>query len=139
MELYLHDEPVGVYPRLRGDEPYRIDYRHVIHSLLRKPGAFARYVYQEALYPSLTFRRAYDTLCEQLVSGADLEYIRILHLAATTTETDVEHALLNAGDRLSFDSVRERVKPIEIETTAVNIDEPDLGQYDQLLTGEEAA
>src|SRR6202049_677470 len=45
--------------RLRGQSKHRIDYRHVIDWLVRKPGAFARYVYREDLYPSVTYRRAY--------------------------------------------------------------------------------
>jgi hypothetical protein len=32
----------------------------VIWSLIRKPGAFARYVYREEMFPSLAFREAYD-------------------------------------------------------------------------------
>ena len=34
-------------PRLRGEDEHRIDYRHVIGWLVRKPGAFARYRYRE--------------------------------------------------------------------------------------------
>jgi hypothetical protein len=41
-------------PRLRGQDKHRIDSRHIIGWLVRKPGAFARYVYREDLYPSLT-------------------------------------------------------------------------------------
>ena len=43
--------------RLVGRNLHRIDYRHVIWSLVRKPGAFARYVYREEMFPSLVFRR----------------------------------------------------------------------------------
>ena len=49
-------------PRLRGAADHRIDYRHIIGSLVRKPGAFARYRFREELFPSLTFRAAYDAL-----------------------------------------------------------------------------
>lgn len=142
VELYYHDELIGPFERLRGNEPYRIDYRHLVHSLLRKPGAFAKYVYQEALYPSLTFRRAYDALCGHRATGADLEYIRILHLAATTVEAEVETALaclLEAGDIPTFDSVRERVAPRDNECPEVNLDEPDLKAYDDLLEQAEVA
>jgi transposase len=141
VELYYHDELIASCDRLRGNEPYRIDYRHLVHSLLRKPGAFARFVYQEALYPSLTFRRAYDALCERRV-GADLEYIRILHLAATTLEAEVEVALqslLDAGEVPSFDAVRDRVAPRDSECPEVNLDELNLSTYDQLLQHKEVA
>src|SRR5581483_3644420 len=36
-------------PRLRGQDRHRVDYRHVITWLVRKPGAFARYAYREDL------------------------------------------------------------------------------------------
>jgi len=49
-------------PRLLGTGQLAIDYRHVIWSLVRKPGAFAHYRYRDDLFPSLTFRRAYDAL-----------------------------------------------------------------------------
>ena len=79
--------------RLRGAGNARIDYRHVIFSLIRKPGAFARYRYREALFPTVTFRCAFDALAERLGERADMAYVRILHLAATTTEAGVEEAL----------------------------------------------
>ena len=36
--------------------------RHVIGSLVRKPGAFARYRFREQMFPTMTFRLAYDAL-----------------------------------------------------------------------------
>ena len=69
VELLYAGKLVETMPRIRGDKPARIDYRHVIWSLLRKPGAFARYRYREELFPSLTFRRAYDALRAREVSG----------------------------------------------------------------------
>lgn len=80
--------------RIRGHGQCRIDYRHVIWSLVRKPGGFVRYVYREELFPSLTFRRAYDGIHTPHAGlQGDLEYLRILHLAASTLEADVEAAL----------------------------------------------
>ena len=38
-------------PRLLGHGQHRIDYRHVIWSLVRKPGAFAQYRYRDDLFP----------------------------------------------------------------------------------------
>ena len=57
-------------PRLRGQNKCLIDYRHIIGWLVRKPGAFARYVYREELYPTLTYRRAYDALLAQQAARA---------------------------------------------------------------------
>ena len=96
--------------RLIGRNQRRIEYRHVIWSLVRKPGAFARYVYREEMFPSLVFRRAYDAL-QALQPGTrgDMEYLRILYRAATTLETDVESALmllLDEGKTITADAVK---------------------------------
>jgi hypothetical protein len=125
--------------RLRGRNLRRIDYRHVIWSLVRKPGGFARYVYREEMFPSLVFRRAYDTIqTPHHGLKGDLEYLRILHLAASTIEADVEAALtllLAEGQSITADAVKALVT-----ATATRIAVPDLAPqpvdlvaYDSLL------
>ena len=60
----------------------------------------------------MVFRRAYDALCERSQKWADLEYIRILHLAATTMQCEVEAALvamLEAGEVPESDAVKARI------------------------------
>ena len=79
--------------RVHGAGEAGIDYRHVIGSLVRKPGAFARYRYREQMFPTGTFRLAYDALREWRGERADVDYVRILHLAATTMESEVDRAL----------------------------------------------
>lgn len=124
--------------RLRGRNLRQIDYRHVIWSLVRKPGGFARYVYREEMFPSVIFRRAYDAIQtpHHGVKG-DLEYLRILHLAAGTLEADVEAALsllLADGKPMTADAV----KVLVTATTTVDVPDlaphaVDLGVYDALL------
>jgi Mu transposase-like protein len=129
--------------RLRGVGQHRINYRHVIWSLVQKPGAFARYRYREDLFPSLIFRRAYDTLTERLDAWkADLEYLRILHLAASTMEGDVEQALthlLESGEELGADALKRAVAPPTIEVPVLEMPAVDLTSYDQLLAGDVGA
>jgi hypothetical protein len=84
VEVSYRDQKVGTMPRLRGENAAHIDYHHIIWSLVRKPGAFARYRFREELFPTITFRRAYDQLRASRGDRADVEYVRILHLAAST-------------------------------------------------------
>ena len=75
---------------------------------MRKPGAFARYRFREQMFPTMTFRLAYDTLRERRGERADVEYVRILHLAATTMESTVDSALallLEAGAPFNYGAV----------------------------------
>jgi len=129
-----------VCERARGDKRHREDYRHVIWSLVRKPGAFARYVYREEMFPSLVFRRAYDAVRgERDGLRADLEYLRILHLAASTLESDVEAALellLAEGRPVSADEVKAITsRDARCDVPAMEPPQVDLAAYDALLVG----
>lgn len=71
IELYLGATRLETLPRLRGQHQQRIDYRHLIGSLVRKPGAVAQYRSRDALFPSLLFRQTYDALCRTPPQRAD--------------------------------------------------------------------
>ena len=126
--------------RLLGVGGHRIDYRHIIWSLVRKPGAFERYQWRDALFPSLIFRRAYDALCEKIPARkADIEYLRILHLAASTMECEVEAALemvLEAGALSCCDDVRALVAPQKPTVPSMPAPTVDLESFDALLSQE---
>ena len=64
VEIWYAQREVERLPRLRGRQKHRIDYRHIIDWLVRKPGAFENYVYREELFPTSRFRMAYDALRE---------------------------------------------------------------------------
>jgi transposase len=135
IEVWHGQRLVATMERQRGRGNVAIDYRHVIWSLVRKPGAFARYRYREALFPTLTFRRAYDALGERLGSGVDLEYVRILHLAASTSETAVEATLedlLGRGELRDYAQVRAATAPDPVEVPSCAIEPPDLSVYDAI-------
>ena len=140
LELYRGTTKLLTLPRLVGHGQHRVDYRHVIWSLVRKPGAFANYRYHDDLFPSVAFRRAYDALAAGRPERADREYVRVLHLAASTSEAEVEAALtllLEQGVAPTLDAVRELVRvpgPAAVPPLAAT--PLDLGIYDRLLGGE---
>jgi transposase InsO family protein len=138
VEVRYRDQIVQTMPRLRGEDEHRIDYRHVIGWLVRKPGAFARYRYREDLYPSVTFRRAYDALVRTHGERADVEYLRILHLAATAGEARVVEVLatvLNQGAGFDYVQVQAQVAPPILTVPVIHIPAPDLAVYDALRAG----
>lgn len=138
VEVRLGQDVIETMPRLRGDQLHRIDYRHVIWSLVQKPAAFTRYKYREDLFPSLVFRRAYDRLRELRGERADVEYVRVLHLAASTLESRVERTLselLARNEPFDYARVRELASPAQPQTPVVRIGSPDVAGYDALLRG----
>lgn len=140
IEVYYAQQKQLVIERAAGRNNHRINYRHLIWSLVQKPGAFARYRYREDLFPTLVFRRAYDAITQGApTTSKDLAYLRILHLAAATGEADVETALtilLDARHTPSVELVRELVVGPTTSTLAPEMVAPevDLAAYDALLT-----
>jgi Mu transposase-like protein len=138
LEVRYRDQVVQTMPRLRKEDDHWIDYRHVIGWLVRKPGAFARYRYREDLFPCVTFRRAYDRLQATHGERADVEYLRILQLAATAGEPrvrDVLTTLLHVPGGFAYVAVPAGVSPPAVTIPIVHIPRPDLRVYDTLLTG----
>lgn len=140
LEIWYAQRCVERIPRLRGEGKHRINYRHIIDQLVRKPGAFRNYRYREDLFPSSYFRIAWDALQEGLAPrAADKEYLRILKLAAGESESRVEAAirvLLNQGEGLSYEALEGLVMAGEKlpSATEIQIDDVDPGIYDELLS-----
>lgn len=141
VEVLYKGQSIQRCTRLRGKGARRVDYRHVIHSLVKKPGAFARYRFREELFPSLTFRRAYDALCARHGERGDVHYVRVLHLAATTMECEVEAALqvlMESSSAWDFRDVQALVV-LPAPAPALELVEPftpDLTVFDALLKGD---
>ena len=114
VEVYYKGHRVERMERVRGEGEANVNYRHVIGSLVRKPGAFARYRFREQLFPTRHFRLTYDALRQWRGERADVEYVRILHLAATTMAATVDSALsllLEAGESFDYAEVRDLAEP----------------------------
>src|SRR5258707_9025069 len=78
---------------MRGRGKHSIDYWQIIEWLVRKPGAFENYRYQEDLFPTSRFRMAYDALKATTPSRSSKEYVKILKLAAEAGEVREDEAL----------------------------------------------
>jgi len=137
LELFVGTTCTLTVPRLAGRFQARIDYRHLIWSLIRKPGAFAQYRFRDELFPTTHFRTAYDRLVTQLPARADRAYLRVLHLAASTSEADVEAALgllQERGTLPTFDAVRDLVhQPAPRLVPPVSRPQFNVHVYDDLL------
>ena len=139
LDIWYGQKKVDTLPRLRGEGKHAINYRHIIDSLVRKPGAFENYRYRDDLFPTTRFRIAYDSLKRRhVLSVAAKQYLNILYLAARVSEIAVDNVLriLIENDLEISD---EQVKPmVESEQalpaiTEIHIAAVDLSSYDELL------
>jgi hypothetical protein len=146
LEVWYAQRCLESIPRLRGEGKHRINYRHIIDWLVRKPGAFEHYRYREDLFPSLHFRWAYDYLkAHHALQKASKEYLAILQLAAVENQTIVDEALACAcqsSTGISFAWIQEIVENWKAHprpTMEVSIPAVPLSDYDELLQLQEAA
>lgn len=142
LEVWYGQKQVERLPRLRGRKKSLINYRHVIDSLVRKPGAFENYCYRDELFPTTRFRMAYDALRNAGRVRASRDYLEILDLAAKEGESavdDVLGVLLDAENVVTADMVRSALSqssPIPAPTD-VSVPAVDLRCFDSLFTPQE--
>jgi hypothetical protein len=142
IEVWYGQRKVEDLPRLHGRSNHRIDYRHIIEWLIRKPGAFENYRYQEDLFPTSRFRMAYDALKETTPSRSSQEYLKILKLAADRGEVQVDEVLRalleqDAEAVITAERIIELLAKLDTipPVTMVEVAIVDLTSYDQLCTG----
>jgi hypothetical protein len=140
IEVWYANRCVESMPRLIGTKKYHINYRHMIDTLLRKPGGFRNYRHREELFPRAVFRQAWEALNQRLSPRrADIAYLHILKLAARGMETDVAatlETLLSSKCAWDDQTVAEQVQPQlpmppDLAEHTVN-----LAEYDHLLQRE---
>jgi hypothetical protein len=138
VEVWYGQKKVEQMPRLRGRRKHRVDYRHIIDWLVRKPGAFENYRYRDELFPTSRFRMVFDVLqCQLGKPKGSKEYLKILELAAKDSEVQVDEALRSLLEGGIEEISAERIEAMlgfhrgdairDVQVAAV-----DLGLFDQL-------
>lgn len=145
VRVHVHDARLEVYlggalqtetPRVRGRAASNVRWRDVIGWLVKKPGAFRRYRYRDAIFPTATYRRAWERLDESLSTwSADMNYLQILKLARDTGQENVGWVLatlLDAGDLPRFDRVVEALEREKPDAPELTVPEVEIATYDDL-------
>jgi len=127
-----------------GRHGHVIDYRHVIHSLRRKPMALLHLVYRDALFP----RPIYRTVWERLLAAGDPRAAckTMVGLLALAHERNCEAELatiltaeLDRGSLPDLDELRARFAPPCSATPVISVLLPAIASYDVLLPATGAA
>jgi hypothetical protein len=147
VEIWYGQRKLEEMPRLRGRQKHRVDYRHIIDWLIRKPGAFENYRYRDALFPTTRFRMVFDMLAERLSPReASKQYLRILELAAKEGEARVDESLQallakaeGSNTMITREVVQEAMADGATSTKDVAVAMVDLRLFDELCetTGSE--
>ena len=117
-----------------------VDYRHVIHSLRRKPMALLNLVYRPQLFPRDAYRQTFERMLEQapprVACRIMVELLAIAHERACEAElAAILAADLEAGRLPDLTAIRQRFAPDPASLPALTIPTMPLASYDILLHG----
>ena len=117
--------------------PRDIDYRHLVAALKRKPGAFARWVLRDAVFPRAVYRRSWERLAAALPErDACKTIVGLLALAADGHEAqlaDELEQLIELSQLPDLQALTELLAPPKGELPEVTVALPTLAGYDALL------
>jgi transposase InsO family protein len=118
--------------------PRQIDWRHMLPSLKRKPGAFARWVLRDAMFPRSEYARAWERISAKLPERAAcrlmVELLDLADRANVVAELAGVLATLEARDELpDIDVLRDRFAPRQATMPDVQVELPLTAVYDELL------
>ena len=124
-------------PQPSGKHGHVVDYRHIIHSLRRKPMALLNLVYREQLFPCRAFALAFEALLAGLGERpACRAMVGILALAHERgCEAELASALqaeLDRGVLPDLAALIERFRPKDVAWPTVVVTLPSLTVYDQI-------
>jgi hypothetical protein len=118
--------------------PKRIDWRHMLPSLKRKPGAFARWVLRDAMFPRSEYAQAWEHISAKLPERSAcrlmVDLLDLANRANVVAELAGELATLRAKDELpDIDELRHRFAPRQPVMPDVQVVLPATDVYDELL------
>jgi hypothetical protein len=122
-----------------GKQGHVVDYRHIIHSLRRKPMALLNLVYRDQLFPRRAFALAFDALLaalgERPACRAMVEILALAHERGCEAELALAlQACLDDGVPPDLAALIERFRPKDAELPVVVVSLPSLAIYDQIAT-----
>lgn len=121
-----------------GKHGHVVDYRHVIHSLRRKPMALLGMVYRNQLFPRDAYRRTFEHLIEQMPERRACQImvglLALAHERACEAElADILAADLDAGRTPDMAALRTRFAPDPAALPEVVVTLAPLSGYDVLM------
>jgi transposase InsO family protein len=127
-----------LYANSEDRHPKRIDWRHMLPSLKRKPGAFARWVLRDAMFPrseyAQTWQRLHERLQERAACRLMVDLLDLADQANVVAELAGVLAQLLESDALpDIDALRERFAPRATSMPVVEVILPATAVYDELL------
>jgi hypothetical protein len=125
-------------PSSSGKHDQVVNYRHVIHSLRRKPMALLNLVYRDRLFPREAYRRTFDHLIERLSERQAcrimVELLAIAHERGCESELAEELAACREARQLpDIAAIRARFAPDPAKLPNIVVNFAPLDAYEALI------
>lgn len=142
LDIFIGGTQLMTLPRGRasstGKHDQVVNYRHVIHSLRRKPMALLNLVYRDQLFPREAYRRTFDMLIERLperqACRTMVELLAVAHERGCESElADQLTASLRARRLPDMGALRGRFAPDPARLPSVVVRLAPLNVYEALL------
>ena len=148
VELFLGASPLMTLPRGRshadGRHGHVVDYRHVIHSLRKKPMALPGLAYRDQIFPRAAYRRLFEAAMAQLPErGAcrlTVDLLSMAHERGCEAElATVIDVLLDKGQLPNIGDMRAWFLPDAASLPTVLVQLAPLSSYDILTNAADCA
>ncbi len=142
LDVFVGGTKLMTLPRGRahpsGKHAQVVNYRHVIHSLRKKPMALLSLVYRDQLFPREAFRRTFDVLLDRLpdrqACRTMVDLLALAHERGCEAElADALTAGLNAKELPDMAALRVRFSPDPAQAPTVLVTLPPLHSYEALI------
>jgi hypothetical protein len=142
LDLFVGGTQLMTLPRGRahpsGKHDQVVDYRHVIHSLRKKPMALLSLVYRDQLFPREAYRRTFEALLQRLperqACRSMVDLLALAHERGCESElADKLSACLGAGQLPDMAALRAHFAPDPAELPNVVVRLVPLNTYEALI------
>lgn len=142
LDVFVGGTPLMTLPRGRADPSGKhdqvVNYRHVIHSLRRKPMALMNLVYRDQLFPRQAYKQTFEALLEYLPGRQAcrimVELLAIAHERNCEAElADQLAASLSSGQLPDMDALRTHFAPDPTQLPEVVVHLEPLEAYEALI------
>jgi transposase InsO family protein len=147
LECFLGSTLALTLRRVRGVVKRRarnIDYRHIIHSLVKKPQAFRHSQFREDLYPDEQYRRIWEHVDKTMPAKSACKFfVGLLYLAATEKcEDALSAAVLACMEKdsvLTLSQFEDEFRTTQHASLVIDVQQHSIAHYNLLIPGTQEA
>jgi len=125
-----------VFPAAPNKRSRKIDFRHVIDSLVRKPQAFRNSTLRDDILPDANFKAIWQRVDQTMDAHMACHFIvKLLYIAKDGQVDEIGDWVHSQTTLPTIEVVRKKFKSVPSSDVSVASEQGDLGAYDVLLNG----